>query len=234
MMGVKSSDLFTIEEPTNLRIKYRNVDIECKGEDFKMMELLAKDLLHKLNIDKVDRIKFPINKIDGLKCESILLITYSYNLHKDDYNMTIIINIMSNTIMYNDSTNEKNYFIEKIYNKNNKIITIIDIIEILLIMKYLFYNLKYCYISNMLELNTYINVELFTSIIDNPNIEILGEKCCVCFITTTNKTPCKHSLCFKCWEEIKPQQVEEEEQGYEETILPCPLCRQNIYYIHHN
>jgi hypothetical protein len=214
---------------SELKIKYRNIEIWCEGEEYIKMELLATDLLHKLNVDKVDRIKFPINKIDGLKCETILLITYSYNLHTDDYNMTIIINIMSNTIMYNESTIEKNYFMEKIYNKNNKMITIIDIIEILLIMKYLFYNLKYCYISNMLELNTYINIDLFTSIFDNPNTEILGEKCCVCFITTTNKTKCNHSLCFKCWEEIKPQQVELEE--YEETILPCPLCRQNIYYI---
>ena len=219
-----------IEEPNTLKIKYRNFEIWGEGEEFKKMELLAKDLLHKLNVDKVDRIKFPINKIDGLKCEPILLITYSYNLHTDDYNMTIIINIMSNNIMYNDSRIEKNYFMEKVFNKNNKLITIIDIIEILLIMKYLFYNLKYCYMSNILELNPSLNLELFASIFDNPNIEILGEKCCVCFITTTNKTKCNHSLCFKCWEEIKPQQVELEE--YEETILPCPLCRQNIYYIH--
>lgn len=218
-----------IEEPNSLKINYKNIEINCEGEEYIKMELLAKDIFHKLNVDKVDRIKFPINTIDGLKCEPILLITYSYNLHTDDYNMTIIINIMSNNIMYNDSTIEKNYFIEKLFNQNNKIITVIDIIEILLILKYLFFNLKYCYISNMLELNTFINLELFTSIFDNPNIEILGEKCCVCFITTTNKTHCKHSLCFKCWEEIKPQQVEQGE--YEETILPCPLCRQNIYYI---
>jgi len=195
------------------------------------MELLAKDLLHKMIVDKVDRIKFPINKIDGLKCEPVLLITYSYNLHTNDYNMTIIINIISNTIMYNHCTTEKIYYMEKIYNKNNKIITVIDIIELLLIVKYLFFNLKYCYVSNMLELNTFVNLELFTSVFDNPNIEIFGEKCCVCFIATTNKTKCKHSLCFKCWEEIKPQQVEESE--YEETILPCPLCRQNIYYINY-
>ena len=143
--------------------------------------------------------------------------------------MTIIINIKSNTIMYNNNTIEKNYFMEKIFSQNNKIITINDIIEILLILKYLFYTLKYCYISNMLEFNSFLNLELFTSVYDNPNIEILGEKCCVCFITTTNKTHCKHSLCFKCWEEIKPQQVDQGE--YEETILPCPLCRQNIYYI---
>jgi hypothetical protein len=218
-----------IEEPNSLKINYRNVEIICEGEEYKKMELLAKDIFHKLNVDKVDRIKFPINKIDGLKCEPILLITYSYNLHTDDYNMTIIINIQSNTIMYNNSTIEKNYFMEKIFNQNNKIITVIDIIKILLILKYLFYNLKYCYISNMLELNSFLNLELFTSVFDNPNIEILGDKCCVCFITTTNKTYCKHSLCFKCWEEIKPQQVDQGE--YEETILPCPLCRQNIYYI---
>ena len=218
-----------IEEPNSLKVNYRNVEIICEGEEYKKMELLAIDLLHKLNVDKVDRIKFPINKIDGLKCQPILLITYSYNLHTDNYNMTIIINIQSNTIMYNDCTIEKNYFMEKIFNQNNKLITIIDIIKILLILKYLFYNLKYCYISNMLELNSFLNLELFTSIFENSNIEILGEKCCVCFITTTNKTYCKHSLCFKCWEEIKPQQVDQGE--YEETILPCPLCRQNIYYI---
>jgi hypothetical protein len=229
MMGANLSELLNVEEPTSLQIKYRNIDIYCEGEEFKKMELLAKDLLHKMNDDKVDRIKFPINKIDGLKCEPILLITYSYNLHTNDYNMTIIIHITSNTIMYDDNTIEKIYYREKVYNKNNKIITAIDIIEILLIVKYLLFNLKYCYVSNMLELNPYINLDLFTSMFDNPNIEMSGEKCCVCFVTTTNKTPCKHSLCFKCWEQVKSQQVDEGE--YEETILPCPLCRKNIYYI---
>ena len=218
-----------IEESTNLKINYRNVEIICEGEEYKKMELLANDIYHKLNVDKVDQIKFPINKIDGLKCESILYITYSHNLDNDEYNMTITINILSKNLMYNNITIEKIYFIEKIFNTINKLITKIDIIEILIILKYLFTNLKYCYVNNMLELNSYINLDLFTSIFENPNIEILGEKCCICFITTTNKTHCKHSLCFKCWEEIKPHQVDQGE--YEETILPCPLCRQNIYYI---
>ena len=223
------SIIMDIEEPNSLKVNYRNVEIICEGEEYKKMELLANDIFHKLNVDKVDQIKFPINKIDGLKCESVLYITYSYNLHTDNYNMTIVLNIQSNTIMYNECGIEKNYFVEKVFNENNKIITVIDIIEILLILKYLFFNLKYCYVTNMLVLNSYINLDLFTSIFDNSNIEILGEKCCVCFISTTNKTKCKHSLCFKCWEEIKPQQIEQGE--YEETILPCPLCRQNIYYI---
>jgi hypothetical protein len=131
--------------------------------------------------------------------------------------------------MYDDNTIEKIYYMEKVYNKNNKIITVMDIIEILLIVKYLLFNLKYCYVSNMLDLNPYINLDLFTSMFDNPNIEMYGEKCCVCFIMTTNKTSCNHYLCFKCWEQVKSQQVDEGE--YEETILPCPLCRKNIYYI---
>lgn len=228
-MGTNNSEFFTVEEPNFLKVNYRNVEIVCEGEEYKKMELLANDIFHKLNVDKVDQIKFPINKIDGLKCESVLCITYSYNLHTDDYNMTIVLSIQSNTIMYNESGIEKNYFVEKLFNENNKIITVIDIIEILLILKYLFFNLKYCYVTNMLVLNSFINLDLFTSIFDNSNIEILGEKCCVCFIATTNKTNCKHSLCFKCWEEIKPQQIDRGE--YEETILSCPLCRQNIYYI---
>ena len=220
-----------IEEPKTLKINYRNIVIVCEGEEYKKMELLAKDIFHKINVDKVDQIKLPINKIDGLKCESVLYITYSYNLHTNDYNMTIVINILSNKIMYNECGIEKIYFVEKVFNKNNKIITVIDIIEILLILKSLFFNLKYCYVTNMLEFNSFLNLELFTSIFYNPNIEILGEKCCVCFITTTNKTHCKHLLCFKCWEEIKPQQVDQ--GAYEETILPCPLCRKNIYYINY-
>ena len=124
-----------IEEPNSLKINYKNVEIVCEGEEYIKMELLAKNIFYKLNVDKVDQIRFPINKIDGLKCETVLYITYSYNLHTDDYNMTIVINIQSNTIMYNNGTIEKNYFMEKIFNQNNKIITIIDIIEILLILK---------------------------------------------------------------------------------------------------
>jgi hypothetical protein len=228
-MEFNKSESCTIEEPKSLKINYKNIEISCEGEEFEIMKLFAKDIFHKLNIDKVDRIKFPINKIDGLNCEPTLLITYNYNSHTNDYNMTIIFNIMSNTIMYNETTIEKNYFIERLFTKNNKLITIFDIIEILLKVKYLFYNLKYCYINNTLELHSSINLDLFTSLFDNPNIEMLGEKCCVCFITTTNKTKCNHSLCFKCWEQVQPKIIDDE--GIDENILPCPMCRQDIYYI---
>lgn len=228
-MGSNMSDLFIVENPKTLKIIYRNIELVCEEEEFKKINLLANSLLYKINVDKVDQIKFPINSIDGLQCKSILYITYSQNLQNSDYNMTITFNILSNNLMYDNTTIEKIYFIEKVFNKNNKLITVIDIIEILIILKYLFTNLKYCYVKNMLELNTSLNLELFTSIFENLNIEILGEKCCVCFIMTTNKTSCNHYLCFKCWEQVLPQQVEEEE--YEETILPCPLCRKNIYYI---
>jgi len=46
------------------------------------------------------------------------------------------------------------------------------------------------------------------------------EECCVCMERTITKTPCKHILCFLCWEKLK--------------ILKCPCCRSNIRYVHKN
>lgn len=231
-MESNKSESSTIEEFKPLKINYRNVEIVCDEEEYKKIVILANDLFHKLNIDKVEIIKFPIDQIDGLSCNPVLYINYFHNLHTNDYSYSITFRIISNKLMNDISELKKVYFIEKLIEENNKLITVIDIIEMLIVIKYLFFNLKYCYVRNMLALNSSLNLDLLISIFDNPNVRILGEKCCVCFMTTTNKTKCNHYLCYKCWEQVKPKIIDDEEDDEEdETILPCPICRQDIYYI---
>jgi hypothetical protein len=53
-----------------------------------------------------------------------------------------------------------------------------------------------------------------------PNIEVEPiEECCVCTNQTYTKTHCQHSLCYRCWFNIK-------ETNYK--FISCPLCRKNI------
>jgi len=229
-MEANESDLFIVEKPKPLKIKYKNVEIVCEEEDYKKIEIFAKDIFNKLNIDKLEIIEFPINQIDGLNCKPTLYMNYRHNLRTNEIRYCIVFRIISNKIMNDESENEKLYYMETLIEETNKLITVIDIIEILIIIKYLFFNLKYCYVRNKLALNSSFNIELLISIFDNPNVKILGEKCCVCFITTTNKTKCNHYLCYKCWEQVQPKLLDDADD-YDETILPCPICRQNIYYI---
>lgn len=48
--------------------------------------------------------------------------------------------------------------------------------------------------------------------------------CSVCYEKTDTMTPCKHPLCNRCWSQI-------EICGEEHNETPCPLCRENIYYV---
>lgn len=61
-----------------------------------------------------------------------------------------------------------------------------------------------------------------------PTIEIEeGEECCVCYERTLNKTWCKHSICFRCMENISTY-YQEEHDGL--ITKDCPICRKNIIF----
>ena len=67
--------------------------------------------------------------------------------------------------------------------------------------------------------------DVFSSIeCDTVKVDKTGE-CCVCYEKTDTKTPCEHSLCNRCWSKI------EKDEKDEAAPTPCPLCRENIYYI---
>jgi|DEB0MinimDraft_6_1074348.scaffolds.fasta_scaffold29817_2 hypothetical protein len=60
------------------------------------------------------------------------------------------------------------------------------------------------------------------------NIEIeKGEECCVCYEPTLTKTWCKHSVCFRCMENISTY-YQEEHDGL--STKDCPICRKNIIF----
>lgn len=48
--------------------------------------------------------------------------------------------------------------------------------------------------------------------------------CSVCYEKTDTKTPCGHPLCNRCWSKI-------EIGGADHNETPCPICRENIYYV---
>jgi molybdopterin converting factor small subunit len=57
------------------------------------------------------------------------------------------------------------------------------------------------------------------------------EECSICLEMTKGKTPCKHPLCFGCWQDIKrPNEFNFEPTVYKFEIKygplkPCPICR---------
>jgi hypothetical protein len=57
------------------------------------------------------------------------------------------------------------------------------------------------------------------------------EECSICLEMTKGKTPCKHPLCFGCWQDIKrPNDFQLQENVYDFEIKfgplkPCPICR---------
>lgn len=110
------------------------------------------------------------------------------------------------------------YYETKLVEDTQTKYTLTDLTIIFIKSKYILSNLKYCYVENELTF-TPSPMLLLSSIFENPNVELNCEECCVCNIATTNKTPCSHSLCFICWEQIKKD---------EHDNIPCPLCREDI------
>jgi hypothetical protein len=51
------------------------------------------------------------------------------------------------------------------------------------------------------------------------------DECCVCCNHTYTKTPCKHSLCYRCWFKLGKTDDENPDDGLDFT---CPICRGNI------
>lgn len=55
-----------------------------------------------------------------------------------------------------------------------------------------------------------------------------GDECCVCSNTTYTKTPCKHSLCYRCWFKLGKTDAECPE---DELNFSCPICRECINWV---
>ena len=60
------------------------------------------------------------------------------------------------------------------------------------------------------------------------NIAMVGEMCCVCQETTTQKTPCGHDLCLQCWTQLKTED-KCECCGEDGEYKKCPICREKMH-----
>ena len=92
-------------------------------------------------------------------------------------------------------------------------------IRLLKILKYGKLSVKgeICYIDNVDASELILNKCLKTKF---SNIEVEPiEECCVCSNETYTKTHCQHSLCYRCWFNIKETN---------HKFISCPLCRKNI------
>lgn len=103
------------------------------------------------------------------------------------------------------------------------------------------YNLieKFIYNLNELKLTAYGEIDVISEktnrkiksdmiwidIIKNvENVENEGLlQCCVCYNHTYTKTDCKHSLCYRCWTNIK-----DDEDDDADVKKACPMCRKCI------
>lgn len=92
---------------------------------------------------------------------------------------------------------------------------------------------------SVMKLNMYGHFELPNELFSKGDIEVNWleilkdvnnvktnniEPCCVCYNLTHTKTDCGHTLCFRCWSNVKNTEETEEQN----IIKPCPMCRECI------
>ena len=78
--------------------------------------------------------------------------------------------------------------------------------------------------SGVFKKSTYIKP--FPTLFQFGNTKVLDcSECVVCYEITKSKTPCNHTLCYKCNENIKTTG-----DKYETPYRPCPICRQNVLF----
>ena len=215
-------------------VEFNNTQIVCEGTELQMIEEMSLEYIDSVqDTDSYDNgqylIKLPIKSVNGLKCICILKFSYitgtkcrsDHTIIEENKYTFASLKVMSNHLNMGEKYNYnfyKMYYDKHILEEQTSPITHTDIMKCIIKAKYLLSNLKYCYFENELTLKP-SHILLLSSIFENPNIELNCEECSICRITTTNRTPCNHSLCFICWEQIKEN---------EDEIIPCPLCREDI------
>lgn len=81
----------------------------------------------------------------------------------------------------------------------------------------------------------YINVSDWGSLFSVPTstVRLYGDPCSVCYDQTICKTDCSHALCYRCWSAVEKQYDSEPAScGHIQSIIPCPICRDDITYMH--
>jgi hypothetical protein len=223
-----------MEQTKQMIVEYNNTQIICEGTELQMIEDMSLEYIDSVqDIGSYDNgqylIKLPIKSVNGLNCVCMLKFGYltserygsNHTLIEKKKYYWVALKVFSNHLNLGEKYNFQTYqmyYDKKLIEDKSSQITHTDIMISIIKAKYILSNLKYCYFENELTLkpNKILSI---ASIFENPNVQLSCEDCAVCHNSTTNKTPCSHSLCFICWEQIKEN---------EEDNIPCPLCREDI------
>lgn len=155
-------------------------------------------------------IRVPINKIDGIKCDTFIYIS----------KYTTTLKIETERTYINSDEEEEEYTPIHLYHKHfrfeDKEVTE-ELFGIILDKWFMdIGELKFDKRSSIFQLPNQIAMWAFLDTI--PNVS-LGDKCPVCYEMTANKLCCSHHICIPCLVELKPNN--------EKHIL-CPVCREMI------
>lgn len=155
------------------------------------------------------RVLVPIDKIDDIPCEVVILF----------HDKICKLVIRSNEPYYDEDLEAHMpyelyctdyYFISKLGTDSNNIKIYLD--KWFLDIEELVYNKITC---RFVKKNKY---HIFKFINNMKNVSF-GEDCCVCHEKTTKKTNCNHHLCYTCLIQIKRN---------DEGDILCPMCRDSL------
>ena len=174
--------------------------------------------------------KLPINKIDGMECNVILVMNcrcirmvintnrlYTDCCHIMNDNLCNYVLFEKHFITVNETIVEQSFVFKKEH-----------FVKVLVELKTLLPKLRFNRLKGKLtdKDETQDISQLFCVFLsDMKNVDTGVEECCVCSEKTFTKTPCGHTLCIQCWERIKPTRV----CGDEFSPL-CPMCREDISF----
>ena len=215
--------------------------ISAEMVDFQ--ELFLSFQIKMKQLDEYIFIELPIEKIDEIIISCGLQIQLS-NFKKISFLVkSKIIQNNHNRVIYfkcnlfTDNEEEENEEEDENYEEVNQIYTFeefeIAIKRLLEILPTLtFSKIQGRFLSNIEDIDKigYYNSlkyannfhKVWSSILIFPNIKLTYSECSVCSSETETKTPCNHSLCYACWEQIGI--IIDEDEQYQ----ICPMCRNII------
>jgi hypothetical protein len=202
----------------------------------KLLDMNKEKIEKQKNIDERISDILPIKQIDGVNVnvEVTCYIRTFECCHGPDKGKYMIIKSFSTIIKLDGVVDDEDYE-ELLLYRNNKQIDendktyydamyehLVEFIKNLSVMKLNMYG--YFELPNELFSKGDIEVNWLEILKDVNNIKTNNiDPCCVCYNLTHTKTDCGHTLCYRCWSNIKDTEDEEED-----IMKPCPMCRECI------
>ena len=199
----------------------KDITISCDEERLKQIKKLA--IEYKIELDSyTSKIScntiIPVREIDNIK------VLVRLTKHREDNGKISLRLFIEDCFDFVDTEGDvinKTFYNHTIISRDDN--TIENYIKFILVSQYLFQNLKFD--DNGFVSKKRQRKHLECSIFASDNVKFIYEQCCVCMEITSQTTYCNHSLCVRCYQQIKSVK---DEDDYDIYIYPCPMCRKDI------